>query len=33
MQRGAELHPNGAALSDAVERVHRFLVQTFRIPG
>jgi dienelactone hydrolase len=33
MQRGAELHPNGPARADAVERVHRFLVQTFHIPG
>jgi len=33
MQRGAELHPNGAARADAVERVHRFLVQTFHIQG
>jgi len=31
MQRGAELHPNGSARADAVERVHRFLVQTFHI--
>ena len=33
MQRGAELHPNGAARADAMERVHRFLAQTFRISG
>jgi dienelactone hydrolase len=31
MQRGAELHPNGAARADAVERVHRFLIRTFRM--
>lgn len=33
MQRGAELHPNGAARADALERVRRFLVQTLRIPA
>jgi dienelactone hydrolase len=33
MHRGAELHPNGAARADAVERVHRFLAQAFRVPG
>jgi dienelactone hydrolase len=33
MQRGAELHPNGAARADALERVHAFLAQTFHIPG
>lgn len=33
MQRGAELHPNAAARADAVERVHRFLIQALHIPG
>jgi len=33
MHRGAELHPNSAARADAVERVHRFLTQAFRVPG
>ena len=33
MQSGAELHPNGAARADAVERVHRFLTEVFRISG
>ena len=33
MQRGAELHPNRAARADAVEKVHIFLTQTFRLPG
>jgi dienelactone hydrolase len=33
MQRGAELHPNGGARADAVERVRRFLIQTFHLPG
>jgi dienelactone hydrolase len=33
MQRGAEVHPNGAARSDALERVHSFLIQTFHIPA
>jgi dienelactone hydrolase len=33
MQSGAELHPNSAARADAVERVHRFLVETFHISG
>jgi dienelactone hydrolase len=33
MQRGAELHPNGAARADALERVRSFLVQTLHIPG
>jgi dienelactone hydrolase len=31
MSRGAELHPNAAARADAVDRVHRFLAQTFRL--
>lgn len=31
MTRGAELHPNGAARADAVERVHRFLISTFHM--
>ena len=33
MQRGAELHPNGAARTDALQRVHSFVTQTFHIPG
>ncbi len=33
MQSGAELHPNSAARADAVERVHRFLMETFHISG
>ena len=33
MQRGAELHPNSAARADAVEKVHRFLMQAFNITG
>ncbi len=33
MQSGAELHPNAAARADAVEKVHRFLIQTFHIPN
>jgi len=33
MQSGAELHPNSAARADAVERVHRFLTETFHISG
>ena len=33
MQRGAEVHPNGAARADALERVHSFLIQTLHIPG
>jgi hypothetical protein len=33
MQTGAELHPNSAARADAVEKVHRFLMETFHISG
>ena len=33
MERGAELHPNGAARAEAVDRVHRFLKDTFHLPG
>ena len=33
MQTGAELHPNSAARADAVEKVHRFLMETFHIAG
>jgi dienelactone hydrolase len=33
MQRGAELHPNGAARADALDKVHAFLAQSFHIPG
>jgi dienelactone hydrolase len=33
MQSGADLHPNKAARADAVERVHRFLMETFHISG
>lgn len=33
MERGAELHPNRAVRADSVERVHRFLTETFHLPG
>jgi hypothetical protein len=33
MQRGAELHPNGAARADALERVRSFVLQTFHTSG
>jgi dienelactone hydrolase len=33
MQSGAELHPNSAARADAVEKVHHFLMEAFRISG
>jgi dienelactone hydrolase len=33
MQRGAELHPNGVARADALEKVRSFLFRTFHMPG
>ena len=33
MQRGAEIHPNGVARADALERVRHFVIQTFHISG
>jgi hypothetical protein len=32
LQRGAEVHPNGVARADALERARSFLIQTFHIP-